>query len=521
MDDDTSVELLRKSCGDRNLEDDFLSKLAKLCGHVPLALCIAASRIQDFDDPNELVTWLKEKPFGVLQDPERNLHVRKAIDMSFEMMSEEDKKALVCLSVVNGNFDRSAAQEVIEKNELETLNFLKDLVSRSLIQSTDRRFCIHFLVRRYLADRKELRDEMVNALQRMVSHFLERCQGLTHKYWSREGFNAARMALTEDLHNIEEMLRICEQACDERTLKSVIVDTLVKSDIYQSSSRFFYNFILHFLSPRLVKNFLDCCVKLAEQQEDVVANINFQCLLAGAIARESGWKSGEYTNYMKSVIQTFEENKGNLQEENGLKSHYYYCYGRYLGNQKATNWTKGNLDQGKCYLQKSFDLRKIPGNNPFKEVDQVVTLHQLGRLNKMKDEEALAEEKFQMAIELSEKSLGDHELTSSSYKKLGDLYFKWKKNEEALKCYDKASEIHERLGLSNCSVSSLTLLKNRGSCLSHLNRAEEAVQILNEACYLMEKFPENYIQGKFRSQLYCLRKTARDKLGRDCQEPAE
>ena len=62
MDDDTSVELLRKSCGDLILEGDFLSRLAKFCSHVALALCIAASRIQNFDNPNELVTWLKEKP---------------------------------------------------------------------------------------------------------------------------------------------------------------------------------------------------------------------------------------------------------------------------------------------------------------------------------------------------------------------------------------------------------------------------------------------------------------------------
>ena len=520
MGDDTSVELLRKRCGDRNLEDDFLYKLAKLCGHVPLALCIAASRIQDFDDPNELVTWLKEELMDVLQDPERNLSVCEVIERSFEKMSDEDKKALVRLSVFNGNFNRSAAQEIIKKDGLETQNFLKYLVSRSLIQSRDGRFCIHSLVRRFLTDREELRGEMVNAQERMVSHFLDKCQRLTHKYWSRDGFNAARKGLTEDLHNIEEILRICEQACDERTLNSVIVDTLVKSDIYQSSSRFFYNFILHVLSLTLVKNFLDCCVKLAKQQEDVVAILNYQCLLADAKGRESQWKSSEYTNDMKSVMQTFNENEDKLQKENGLKSHFYYCYGRYLGNQE-TNSNEDHLLLAKCYLQSSFDSRKIPGNNPFKEVDQVVTLHQLGRLNKMKDEEALAEEKFQMAIELSEKSLGDHELTSSSYKKLGDLYFKWKKKVEALNCYDKASEIHERLELSNCSISSLTLLKNRGSCLSRLNRAEEAVRILDEAYYLMEKFPENYIQGKFKSQLYYLRKTARDRLGRDCQELAE
>ena len=40
----------------------------------------------------------------VLQDPERSLYVRKAIEMSFGMMSDEDKKALVRLLVFNGKF---------------------------------------------------------------------------------------------------------------------------------------------------------------------------------------------------------------------------------------------------------------------------------------------------------------------------------------------------------------------------------------------------------------------------------
>ncbi|XP_028397099.1 uncharacterized protein LOC114520948 [Dendronephthya gigantea] len=46
MDETTSVELLEKCCPVK-VEKTSLSELAKLCGFIPLALCIAGSRIQD------------------------------------------------------------------------------------------------------------------------------------------------------------------------------------------------------------------------------------------------------------------------------------------------------------------------------------------------------------------------------------------------------------------------------------------------------------------------------------------
>ena len=160
LDEKSSVELLRMCCPNTDVKDSYLCDLANLCGFIPLALCITGSRIPRLDDPAELIQWLKEKPMKALQSTDKTQCVRKAIEFSFQMLSSEDKKAFARLSVFNGNFQKKSAQEAIERDGLETQDFLEQLVDRSLIQSSsDKRFVIHSLIRRFLADHDQLQDE--------------------------------------------------------------------------------------------------------------------------------------------------------------------------------------------------------------------------------------------------------------------------------------------------------------------------------------------------------------------------
>jgi predicted ATPase len=70
-----------------------------------------------------------------LQSTDKTQCVRKAIEFSFQMLSNEDKKAFARLSVFNGNFQKKSAQAAIERDGLETQDFLEQLVDRSLISS--------------------------------------------------------------------------------------------------------------------------------------------------------------------------------------------------------------------------------------------------------------------------------------------------------------------------------------------------------------------------------------------------
>ena len=172
------------------------------------------------------------------------------------------KTHFVRLSVFEGNFKREAAQHVTGLKEIKTENVLSELVERSLLQRSGGNYSIHPLIRSYLIGLEEFLHELKQARELMVEHFLRVCHDLTLKYSSKDGANVAGKALKENLHHVEKVLKICEEPLNEKHPIPAIVNILVESQIYQSSSRFFYNFILHILFPTLVRKFLECCAQL-------------------------------------------------------------------------------------------------------------------------------------------------------------------------------------------------------------------------------------------------------------------
>ena len=300
------------------------------------------------------------------------------------------------------------------------------------------------------------------------------------------------------------------------------MNILVESQIYQSSSRPFYNFILHILSPTLVRKFLECCSQLAKEKKNAVAELNFECLLADEIGRRIGWTSDEYKNRMESEKTNFDEIEENEKGNRELKSHFYYCYGRHQFNQR-------NANEAEDYLQKSLELRQSEQQTDLKKgekqtdletVDEVVTLTLLGKVyQSAKKDTELITEYYNEALKKSKQFLGDHELTLNCYKRLGDIMLEKERNEEALGFYDMAEETRKVLGINDSSVSSVYFLKNRGSCLSNLDRHQEAVQVLKEACGIIEKLPGDNIQCKF--QVYSRLAEALEKQKIGCPQAKE
>ena len=514
MDTESSVELLRKCCPEQDLQCDALKEMTNLCGHVPLALRLLAFHLKD-TDPAKLVEWLQDTPLEVLQTPDEK--VTNAIEKSFEILQSEEKTHFVRLSVCEGNFNREAAQHVTGLKEIRTKNVLSELVERSLLQRSGGNYSIHPLIRSYLIGLEEFLHELKQAKELMVEHFLRVCHDLTLKYWSKDGSNFARKALKENLHHVENMLKICDEALKETNPISAIVNILVESQIYQSSSRFFYNFILHILSPTLVRKFLECCARLAVEKKKSEAKLNFECLLADEIGRRIGWESKEYKKSMELAKTTFDEIENNQKGNREIKSHFYYCYGRYQFNQR-------NASEAEEYLQKSLELRqseqqtdleKSETQTDLETVDQVVTLTLLGKVC----QPGAKEDCCYKALRKSKEYLGDHELTLNCYKRLGDIKTDKKRNEEALEYYNKAEETRKVLGITDSSVSSVYFLKNRGTCFSNLGRHQEAVQVLKEACGIIETLPGDNIQCKL--QVYFRVAKALNKQEFGCPEAKE
>ena len=512
IDDQTCVKLLKKQCPQEDV--NFLRQLAKLCGNIPLAMCIAASRMNDFEDSAELLQHLKKQPMKTLECPESDQYINRAINMSYETCLDEEQKMLGRLSVFEGSFSKSAAGTVMEKDNFDTTNILKKLVSLSLIkESTNHRYSIHLLIKHFLKDKqesgKDAGDEKAEAKRAkvlMVEYYLELGHQVTMKSYSKDGYKDNREALKREASNIQNVLKICCQQKDPT--RSDIPDCLARSKIYNTSAKFVSLFLRTVIPGSIVDEFLQRCIILAVERKQLAVKINVDCLLADQERSKTIGKSDQDFNLKTDgITKEFETHSEELKEDTSLCAHYYYQYGRYLMRKGQGSRNEERLDlleQAREYMEKSLKLRKALAGTPSEKADEVFSLLHLGNTWKMiarteyclnknnasETSKAKAEEYYREAIKLSQDKLGDHELSSSCHKSLGDQFFTMKKHKLAEKEYTIAKNIREKLGLY-ASERHVLLLNNLGKCLSETDRAEEAIEILESARDTAEKLAEN------------------------------
>ena len=504
LDEMSSVELLRECCSIKEVKNEYLSELSKLCDFIPLALCIAGRTIPHLEDPSELIRWLRAKPIEALKNSDRC--VQQVIEFSFQKLCEEDQKGLVCLLVFDGDFHSRYAKEIVGRSDLDTLELLKNLVSRGLIQEdSDKRFVIHSLIRQFLADHDQFQNEKIMAQSRMVRHFLKMCDSLAVDYYSYDGFTSARDSLKKNVQNIETTLKICTQ--DQRAnLSPNILELLTSSDVYKSPPNFFYSFSLNLLSRVVLGNFFESSIKLAKSRQQPSIEITFQCLLAHLECRKSPWKSREYSEYIRAA---FHENKVMLKEQRLLFMFCYFFLARY-DSRKPRNAPPADLPEDDF---PALPDTKEPRPSTIERVAEARILIERGNLFKNCAKNELHEDKekyneymnnaksfYNQALSFVKEWLGNHELTCVLHERLGDLFYKWHENEQALNCYTNAISVREGLALDS-NEQFVLLLKDCGACLSYLRHYHKSVKTLLEARDIADNLTEKH--AFCRTQVYC------------------
>ncbi|XP_028397088.1 uncharacterized protein LOC114520938 [Dendronephthya gigantea] len=499
LDEKSSVELLRKCCSSKEIEDTYLSELAKLCGFIPLALCIAGTLIPGLSDPSELIQlmqWLREEPSKGLRSSDQC--ILQAIELSFHNLSDEDQRALVCLSVFDGDFHTKYAEEVIGRSDLETLEFLKSLVCRGLVQEkSDNRFVIHSLIRQFLANHDQFQDEKIDAQVCMATHFLKMCDSLAMDYYSKNGYTCAIETLRKDTHNVERTLQICSQD-QPNNLMPNLYELLTRSDIYKNPPSFFYNFSLDALSETILRSFFESCIKLAESRKQLAIVISFHCLLAYLEGRKSAWKSSEVVDRMEKIRSAFHENKAMLKEQWSLFLFCYYFLTRYDSN-KATNAPPTDLSK--------LDFLTIPdlkASSISERVAEARIVIELGNLYKKRANNAIKEDRqksdeymnkaksfYNQALSFARMSLDNHELTCILLKLHGDLFLNWHKNKQALECYTDAINRRKEIKIDS-NKHFVFLLKNQGACLAYLHDYHESLKTLLEAYHVAKMISDKH-----------------------------
>ena len=535
MDIKACMELLKKQCPDQ--DDEFLRHLAELCGNIPLAMCIAGSQVDDFEDPDELLQHLEKQPLKTLECSKSNQFVHRAIDSSFKILTDEQKKDFVRLAVFEESFSEEAARVVIEKDDLDTKRVLDNLVSRSLIKTpTKQRYSIHLLIKHFLKHQQESENEtaeraraqMIRAEVLMVKYYLELGHQLTMKSYSKDGYKANREDLKQEAHNIQNVLKICCQQKDPKT--SDISDCLVHSKVYTTSARFFSLFVRTIIPASIVDEFLQRCANLAEERKQHAIKINFDCLVADQERSKSISKSDECFNSKMEEIKTeFDTHYEDLKEDKSLCAHYYYQYGRYLSRKSESERKndKTRLDlliQARNEQEKSLKLRTTLTDTSVGIADTVFSLLHLGNeckfiaatenyLHKTNDSEnslGHAQKYYEEAIQLSKEHLGEHELTAACYKSLGDLFLRNKNPKMAEESYTIAKEMRENLGL-DASERHVYLLNNLGKSLTMINHLDKAIEVLQNAHNIAEKLADSDDPNECKAKVYTSLAIAHDK----------
>ena len=394
MDGKACMELLKKKCPE---EDKFFRTLAELCGHIPLAMCIASSRIHHFKDSRELLRYLEKQPMNVLNSRESDQHVKRAINMSYRKCSVEEQETFVRLSVFEESFSEDAARAVIEKDMLETKDILKKLVSLSLIKEpTKQRYSIHLLIKHFLKDKQKsgneqtkpkaerAREEAMRAKVLMIEHYLELGHGLTMKSYSKDGYKDSREALKQEASNIQNVLKICCQQEDQTS--SDISNSLARSKIYTTSARLFSIFVRTITPAPIVDEFLQRCANLAKEKKQHATKINFDCLLVAEERSKTIGKSDEHFIFaMEEIKKEFETHIEDLKEDKSLCAHFYYQYGNYLWRKSERYKNQARLDwqnQAREQLEKSLEIRQALTETPEGKADNIFSLLQLGKICK-------------------------------------------------------------------------------------------------------------------------------------------
>ena len=524
MDDEASMELLKKQCPHEDYK--FLRRLAELCGNIPLAMCIAGSLVDDFGDSDELLMYLENQPMKTLQCPDSDQYVNRAINMSYEKCSDEEQETFVRLSIFEGSFSEDAAKVVIEKDKLDTNRILRKLVSRSLIkQSTKPRYSIHLLIKHFLKDKqkseKQKSGRALAAATRaevlMVKYYFKLGHQLTMKSYSKDGYKDNREDLKREASNIQNVLKICCQQEDPKS--SDISDCLAQSIIYNTSAKFFSLFVRTIIPGSIVDQFLQQCAKMAEKRKQRAIKINFDCLIADQERSKTiGRADDNFVSQIEEIKKEFDTHYEELKEDKSLCAHYYYQYGRYLLRKSESQHGRKQLNlriEAREQLKKSLGLRETLADTPEGKADKVFTLLRLGSTCKaissaeyrLQNQEASktsqeqAEKYYREALQLSHDNFGEHELTSSCHKNLGDLFLTLKNHDFAEKEYTTAKTIRKNLGLDG-SERHVLLLNNLGKCLSETNRANEAIENLEIARDMAEKLAESNEPTARKTKVY-------------------
>ena len=453
-----------------------LSKVAELCGNIPLALQLAGPLLSSESeyDFEELIQALEKNPTETLGHG-----LQRMMEIAFEKLDRPLKDALVCLSVFVRSFDKKAAKAMIGVN---CAKYLMELKQRCLIQKQDHRYLIHLLIRSYarqMGKRKDFAHILVHGQQRFVEHFLSLLVPNSDKFWGKDTckesfdlFNEERINLESTLKEIRgKKIRNCREL-------EAVVDNCQQVASY-----------IEFCVPfELYCGFLDGLLHFATEQEKVTSQVEI-LLLHHHESRKHG------STCEKFVCQAIEMHKEHLELfKKAHMSEVFYLshYGRHISQDRDRRVEAQPILKEAISIFEEEDLGST--------FDKARILVQLGHNEKFQNDEMRHEEArkcYEEALSFRQEHYGKHLWTAFAHKDLADFYLYQEKLQEAKRHYHEAISILKVVEMLD-QKESIPVYKNFGICHQKSQNFDESRRVFEKG----SEVADSTIEGKHKWKVW-------------------
>ena len=453
-------------------------EIVKLCGYVPLALCIAGSLLSDY--PEEmLVKDLEKEPMKLLDDG--NESIESVIKTSFDLLSIDQQDALVLMSMFPGSFNCDAAVAVISKVCSESRNppfsILLSLKRSSLVEEpSPRRYQLHPLIRAF-GQANDPRQVLVGAEKLACAHFISLLAQNAKIFWSKDQCKDAIDLFSEDRLNFEHFLQVYAKVMETR-------DEATVDGCKEFQEDFFMNcmYLEKCLSPSSYNDFLKALLRsLTDSKMEPVRAAELLCLRAHE-KRKVGDKEKDYQVDMKNAYNLYSENKCKFEQNKMSAVYLLNSYADCISKRgdRTSNTKVEEFNRNALTLSETLE-RSHP--------ERAEALLLAGRFAKRTGKRSEAEMRLQEALELFQEFLGTHLSTVHALKEMADFYFSGltaNDLEKALAYYNLALDMMKQLGMED-NKANIMILKNYGICCRKKGNFQEGTKYLERASFVADR----------------------------------
>ena len=267
-------------------------QIAKICGHVPLAMKLLCSSIsEDNTQPSQFLEDVKESLESniveLLDNPDypSNLRLKLLFESSFQRLSGQEKGALVSLSILSESFNLSAAAAAVGvKTNLEAKKILHRLRRKSLLDSSCKAesFSMHKLLVAFARERgeDEMKETMLNSKARLCAFYISLFEKLNEQFLTGHAMSAF-IDFYEEKQNIIQ--RLVESCSDPKTCE-VVFGVLTKAELFLDS--------LFWCDGENIDNIYDSATEAAKK---LGKHVFYRQLLVSVAFTEVSWGTGGRT----------------------------------------------------------------------------------------------------------------------------------------------------------------------------------------------------------------------------------